>query len=126
MNAFTAFSTVIFLILMMLFNAVPMTNGILMSTGSSITYFVMAIVTLLFLYECHEAASYMLLQYQGFLVLFYGLVILVLGIVCAAIDVGGASEATNAIWVSLSTNQKDYFNVPGSTDEAAAKLELQR
>lgn len=112
--------------MMFIFNAVPMTNGILMSTGSSITYFVMSIVTLIFLYECHEATSYMLLHYQPFFVMFYGVVVLLLGILCAAIDVGGAAEATDSIWVTLSTNQKDYFKTPENLDESAAKAELQR
>jgi hypothetical protein len=60
LNSFTIVLTVIFLqVMMFLFNAVPMTNGILMSAGASVTYFVMSIVTLIFLYECHEAAAYM-------------------------------------------------------------------
>ena len=78
--------------MMFLFNAVPMTNGILMSAGASVTYFVMSFVTLIFLYECHEAAAYMwALQAQFILTLVYGLAVLILGIVCAAIDVGGAA-----------------------------------
>ena len=60
LNSFTIVLTVIFLqVMMFLFNAVPMTNGILMSAGASVTYFVMSGVTLIFLYECHEAAAYM-------------------------------------------------------------------
>jgi hypothetical protein len=42
-------------------NAVPMTNGIDMSVGSSITYFIMSLLTLVFLYGCHEAATYMVI-----------------------------------------------------------------
>lgn len=56
LNALTVFLTVVFLqVMMFYFTAVPMTNGILMSTGSSVAYFVLSILTLLFLYECHEA-----------------------------------------------------------------------
>jgi hypothetical protein len=90
-------------------NAVPMTNGILMSTTSSITYFVMSIITLFFLFGCHEAASYMLLRYHPFITLFYGLVLLTLGIVCMAIDGGGASADASTIWATMSVNQKAFF-----------------
>jgi len=91
-------------------NAVPMTNGILMSKASSITYFVMSIVTLIFLFGCHEAASYMLLRYHPFITFFYGVVLLALGVVCMAIDVGGASADADAIWATMSVNQKTFFN----------------
>ena len=80
LNILTVFCTVIFLYILMIFrNAVPMTNGILMATGSSVTYFVMSMITLLFLFACHECASYMVLQYHGFIVAFYGLLVLALG-----------------------------------------------
>lgn len=62
----------------------------------------------------------MLLQYQALVVLIYGFVITLLGILCAAIDVGGAGEAVDLIWPTMSTNQKDFFAI----DDAAAKLEL--
>jgi len=91
-------------------NAVPMTNGILMSTPASITYFVMSIITLFFLFCCHEAASYMLLEYHPIITFAYGLLILILGIVCQAIDVGGASTDSADIWTTLSSNQKAFFS----------------
>jgi hypothetical protein len=90
-------------------NAVPMTNGILMSRASSITYFVMSIITLIFLFGCHEAASYMLLRYHPYITFFYGLVLLALGIVCMIIDVGGASADADIIWATMSVNQKAFF-----------------
>ena len=80
-----------------------------MSTASSVTYFVMSIVSLFFLYGCHEAASYMLLKYTPFIILLYGVTILTLGIVCMAIDVGGANQAAQDIWKTMSMNQKDFF-----------------
>ena len=61
LNAFTVFLTVIFLMILMLRNIVPMTNDILMSSASSVTYFVMSLITLLFLFASHECASYMVL-----------------------------------------------------------------
>lgn len=71
-------------------NAVPMTNNILMSTTSSITYFVMSLITLVFLYGFHEAASYMLLEYYPVITFIYSVVLILLGIICTAVDVGGA------------------------------------
>jgi len=91
-------------------NAVPMTNGILMSNASSITYFVMSIITIFYLYGCHEAASYMLLRYHPFVTFVYGLIILLLGVVAMAIDVGSASSHSAVIWATMSSNQKAFFN----------------
>ena len=59
----------------MLLNAVPMTNDILMSSSASITYFVMSLVTLIYLFACHECASYMVLQYTFGFVCLYGAVL---------------------------------------------------
>ena len=110
LNALTAILVVIFLeIMMFVRNAVPLSTGILMSPASSITYFVMSLATLAFLFGCHEAASYMLLRYQPLVLLVYGLVILALGIVCMAIDVGGASEAAKEFWKTMSMNQQEFF-----------------
>lgn len=91
-------------------NAVPMTNGILMSKGSSITYFVMSLVTLFYLYACHEAASYMLLKYHFAFTLLYGLIVLALGIVCFIVDYGGASQDSITIWGTMSNNQQAFFD----------------
>jgi ABC-type nickel/cobalt efflux system permease component RcnA len=91
-------------------NAVPLSNGILLSTTTSITYFVMSIVTLFFLYGCHEATSYMLLKYTPQIIVFYGAVLLAMGIVCLIIDVGGAQIAVDAKWKVMSVFQKDYFD----------------
>lgn len=111
LNALTALLCVIFLqVLMFVKNAVPMTNGILMSQGSSITYFIMSLVTLLYLYACHEAASYMLLKYHFAFTLLYGLVVLTLGILCFIFDYGGASQDSKAIWGTMSNNQQAFFD----------------
>jgi uncharacterized membrane protein len=91
-------------------NAVPMTNNILMSTGSSITYFVMSLVTLVFLYGFHEAASYMLLEYYPIITFFYSIVLIMLGILCTVIDVGGAQADAVSKWNTMSVNQKAFFN----------------
>ena len=90
-------------------NAVPLTNDILMSNASSITYFVMSIITLFFLYGCHEAASYMLLMYHPIITSLYGTLLLVLGIVCTAVDVGGANAAAKTKWETMSPNEQAFF-----------------
>lgn len=106
LNAFTFICVVIFLqIMMFVQNAVPLTNGILMSSASSITYFVMSILTMFFLFACHEVASYMLLTYHHIITLLYALIVLALGIVCMIIDLGGANAAAIEVWKTLSFNQ---------------------
>ena len=87
-NILTVFLTVVFLEIMMLRNAVPMTNGILMYAGSSVSYFVVSLLNLLFLYANHEAISYMVLDYWAYFSIFYGLCILTHGIVIFAVDSG--------------------------------------
>ena len=109
----------------MLRNAVPMTNDILMSSGSSVTYFVMSLITLIFLFACHECASYMVLQYHFCIVLFYGLLILSLGISCLSVDLVKAPEAAKEIWNNvLSANQQEYFNAASGTDPPSGQNEL--
>jgi hypothetical protein len=89
----------------MLRNIVPMSNGILMSQTSSITYFVMSFITLLVLFACHECASYMVLQYHVYLVGFYGLLVTALGISCTVVDLVTAPAAAAELWKNqLSAN----------------------
>lgn len=90
----TVFCDVIFLQILMLKNAVPMTDGILMNAASSVTYFVMSLVSLIFLYANHEAVSYMVLDFWGIVALLYGLIILTLGIVCLAVDLSNIIVTT--------------------------------
>ena len=63
-----------------------MTDGILMNAASSVTYFVMSLITLIFLYANHEAVSYMVLDVWYIFAAIYGLLILTLGIVCLAVE----------------------------------------
>jgi hypothetical protein len=94
----------------MLLNAVPMTNDILMSSSSSITYFVMSLITLIYLFACHECASYMVLQYHFGFVFLYGAVILALGIVTLVRDLKDVTDDTKTIYDNvLSANQIEHF-----------------
>jgi hypothetical protein len=85
----------------MLKNAVPMTDGILMNTATSVTYFVMSLVSLVFLYANHEAVSYMVLGFYG-VALLYGLIILALGMVCLSVDLSNIQATSAIIWPTLS------------------------
>ena len=69
-----------------------MIDGILMNAASSVTYFVMSLISLIFLYANHEAVSYMVLDYWGFVAGLYGLIILVLGVLCLAFDLGTVAQ----------------------------------
>jgi hypothetical protein len=91
-------------------NAVPMTNGILMDAGSSLTYFIMSLITIIFLYANHEAVSYMVLDYWNLVTLLYGLIILGLGITCLVRDLTNIAEKSLTIWEGLSTFEKDFFS----------------
>lgn len=103
----TVFCDIFGLQIMMLRNAVPMTDGILMNKGFSVTYFVMSLVNLLFLYANHEAVSYMVLDYWGIFSFIYGLAIFLIGILGAGLD--DAVESSQQIWDQLSDFQKEYF-----------------
>ena len=107
-NVLTVFCDIIFLQILMLNNAVPMTDGILMNKNFSVTYFVMSLVTLLFLYANHEAVSYMVLDYWGAFSLIYGLAIFLIGILGKGLD--DALEASQRIWDTLSEFQQNYFD----------------
>lgn len=84
-----------------------MTDGILMNKGFSVTYFVMSLVNLLFLYANHEAVTYMVLDYWGLFSFIYGLAIFLIGIFGAGLE--DAVETSQRIWDELSDFQKDYF-----------------
>ena len=86
----------------MLKNAVPMTDGILMNKASSVTYFVMSLVSLIFLYANHEAVSYMVLDVWGIVALVYALIILSLGVVCLVVDMKNILLTSADIWETLS------------------------
>ena len=130
LNAFTVFCTVIFLQILVLLNAVPMTNDILMSSSASITYFVMSLVTLIYLFACHECASYMVLQYHFIFVFLYGAVLLTIGIVTLVRDLKDVTDDTKVIYDTvLSANQIEYFinsSRERGVDPPNGQVELER
>lgn len=110
-NVLTIFCDIIFLQILMLRNAVPMTDGILMNSRSSVSYFVIALINLIFLYANHEAISYMVLDIWYCVSMFYGICVLSHGITIIAVD-SGVNKLANAnnIWANLSQFQQDYFD----------------
>ena len=116
-NAFTAIITVVFLLIMMMRNVVPITNNILISSGISVTFFVMSLVTLIFHFICHEAASYMVLKHHWWIMILYGAAILALGISCLVVGNKDSGDQSTQIWNNvLSENQKEFFNNLSETD----------
>jgi len=93
---------------MFLRNAVPMTNGIQINAGVSICYFIMSILTLLFLCYSHQAASQMVIRYQGIVLLFWGILCLVLTII-GITEMDAAGSGTDEIYNKLSVNSKSFF-----------------
>lgn len=94
----------------MLYNAVPMTNDILMSSVGSITYFVMSIITLFCLLAIYECAQYMVLRYTFGFVCLYGAIILTIGIVTLVRDLKDVKDDTKEIFDNvLSANQIEFF-----------------
>ena len=88
-------------------NAVPQTNNIAVSTGASITYFVLSFVTLALLFCTYEIVNYgqrQLMMFWRIMSLLYGLALIVLGIVLLAIELGSMAETCSSIWVKMSQN----------------------
>ena len=96
-----------------------MTNDIQINAGVSIAYFVMSLLTILVLYISHEAATYMNIANQPYLLLVYGLLCLsltIVGIVEMDAAVGGAQQIYN----KLSQNAQEFF------ENDVTKLQNQR
>lgn len=70
----------------------------------------MSLVTLVFLFACHEAATYMVLQYHFIIVMLYGIILLTLDIYLWVVDLGNSRDDAKAVYEKLSQNQKDYFD----------------
>ena len=86
-------------------NAVPQTNNIAVSTGASITYFVLSFVTLALLFCTYEIVNYgqrQLMMFLRIISMLYGLALIVLGIILLAIELGSMAETCSTIWVKMS------------------------
>jgi hypothetical protein len=114
----------------MLLNAVPMTNDILMSSSASITYFVMSLVTLIYLFATHECASYMVLEWTFIFVFLYGAILLTIGIVTLVRDLIKVTDDTKEIYDNvLSANQIEFFinsSRNRGVDPPNGQIELER
>jgi len=114
MIMFIVFITILFLqILAFLKNSVPQINGILVSIATSITYFILSLLTLFFLYMQYEVVNY---GYRSGLFCWrifapiYGIILLILGIVLIAVDLPKNGEASANKWAVMSNNQKLFFD----------------
>ncbi|CDW77782.1 UNKNOWN [Stylonychia lemnae] len=113
MIIFTVFITIIFLqVLAYAQNAVPQTNGIAVSAGASIAYFILTFITLFVLYLQYEIVNF---GYRNALIFWrftsplYGLIIVVLGIVELGVEFSNMDATCATVWKRLSSNQKLYF-----------------
>ena len=88
-------------------NAVPQTNNIAVSTGASITYFVLSFATLALLFCTYEIVNYgqrQLMMFLRVISILYGLALIVLGIILLAVELGSMAETCSTIWVKMSQN----------------------
>ncbi|TNV78195.1 hypothetical protein FGO68_gene8390 [Halteria grandinella] len=112
--ALTTFLTIIFLqILAFAQNAVPQTNNIAISSGASLTYFILSFVTLGFLYCQYEIVTYgyrSVLVWWRLISLLYGLALVILGAILLGSELGSIETVCGEVWAKMSSNQKAYFN----------------
>lgn len=83
----------------------PQTNNIAVSTGASITYFVLTFVTLALLFCTYEIVSYgqrQLMMFWRIISALYGLALIVLGIILLIIELASMVETCSEIWVKMS------------------------
>jgi hypothetical protein len=77
---------------------VPQTNGVAVSAGVSIAYFILTFVTLFFLFLSYEVVNFGYREaqkYWRFIAGAYGLIIVILGIVEIGIEFTGMSSTTD-------------------------------
>ena len=76
-----------------------------MSTGASITYFVLSFATLALLFCTYEIVNYgqrQLMMFLRVISILYGLALIVLGIILLAVELGSMAETCSTIWVKMS------------------------
>eukprot|EP00347_Sterkiella_histriomuscorum_P011122 403373675 len=114
MVMFTVFIKIIFLqILAYAQNSVPQTNGIAISVGASLAYFILTFVTLFVLFLQYEIVNFgyrFALTYWRYVSGTYGFIILLLGIIEIGVEFVNMDSNTESVWRTLSSNQKLYFD----------------
>ena len=86
-------------------NAVPQTNNIAVSTGASITYFVLSFVTLALVFCTYEIVNYgqrQLMMFWRFISMLYGLALIVLGIILLIMELAAMADTCSTIWGKMS------------------------
>lgn len=111
---FTCITIVILLqVLMFIRNCTPTVNGILLSAGISITYFVFSLISLALLVGAYQAVEYGLKSVVFCLQIFtliYGILLVILSICIFVIEMINIEEAVADKWKSMSQYQKDFFS----------------
>ena len=83
----------------------PSTNGILLSAGSSVTYFFFSLVSLVAClghYQTVEFGIRSVLLYSRVCTLLYGILLVTLGLVTFIVELSGLSGAVETSWAGMS------------------------
>ena len=99
----------------------PQTNNIAVSTGASLTYFILSFVTLALMFCTYEIVNYgqrSLMMYWRVISALYGLALIILGIILLIMELASMSDTCTTIWGTLSQNQKIFFKDNKSNLEA--------
>lgn len=85
----------------------PQTNDIAISSGTSLTYFILSFVTLGLLYCTYEIVNYgyrSLLMWWRVVSIMYGLALLILGAILLGMELGSMTTTCAAVWAKISQN----------------------
>jgi hypothetical protein len=92
---------------------VPQTNNIAISSGASLTYFILSFVTLGLLYCTYEIVNFgyrSLLMWWRLVSVLYGIALLILGAILLGTELGNMTTTCASVWAKMSQNQKMYFS----------------
>lgn len=91
----------------------PSTNGILLSAGSSVSYFFFSLVSLLAClchYQTVEFGIRSVLLYSRVCTLLYGVLLMGLGLITFVVELSGLAGAVETSWAGMSQYQRDFFD----------------
>lgn len=91
----------------------PQTNGIAISSGASLAYFILTFITLFILYIQYEIVNFgyrNTLQWWRVVSGLYGLTLIILGAIELGLELSDQPNIVSDIWATLSSNQKLYFD----------------
>ncbi len=85
----------------------PQTNNIAISSGASLTYFILSFVTLGFLYCTYEIVNFgyrSLLMWWRLISILYGIALLILGAILLGMELGNMKTTCSQVWAKMSQN----------------------